>query len=306
MRGLIAAFFSAALTAAIAAPGYAADKTKDAGKGKAATEQKAPAAKETKESAGDPVFAVVNGEEIRQSTLDDARALLPQELQAVPPSTLYPALMNQIINSMLIAKEARRQGLHKDERMKRRLKRINDQILERAFLIEHIEKQLTEKALQDSYEKLVKETENQSEVHARHILVKTEEEAKGLIKELGQGGDFAALAKKHSTGPSGSSGGDLGFFRKGQMVPAFSDAAFSMKKGEVSRSPVKTQFGWHVIKVEDRRAAKAPAVEEVREKLMSDLSNKIGNELVEELRGKAKIKILKSGESAVDSGAKKK
>jgi peptidyl-prolyl cis-trans isomerase C len=190
--------------------------------------------------------------------------------------------------------------------MQRRLLRITDQILERAFLVEHIEKRLTEKALQESYQKLIAETEKQSEVHARHILVKTEQEAKDLIAELGKGGDFIALAKKHSTGPSGANGGDLGFFRAGQMVPAFSEAAFAMEKGAVSKTPVKTQFGWHVIKVEDRRTAKAPAVDEVREKLVSDLSNKIGNDLIESLRAKATIKILKSGESVMDSGAEKK
>jgi peptidyl-prolyl cis-trans isomerase C len=305
MRGFFAAVLTAASVAAlgaaavVSAPGSAAaaDKGKAAETGKAAGKDK---------PAGDPVFAVVNGEEIRQSTLDDARALLPQELQAVPASTLYPALLNQIINSVLIAKEARRRGLHKDEAMQRRLLRITDQILERAFLVEYIEKRLTEKALRESYQKLIAETEKQSEVHARHILVKTEQEAKDLIAELGKGGDFIALAKKHSTGPSGVKGGDLGFFRAGQMVPAFSEAAFAMEKGAVSKTPVKTQFGWHVIKVEDRRTAKAPAVDEVREKLVSDLSNKIGNDLIESLRAKATIKILKSGESVMDRGAEKK
>ena len=112
-------------------------------------------AAEKKNKLDDPLFAVVNGEEIRKSTLDDARALLPQELQAMPARTLYPALMNQIINSILIAEEARRQKFHKSEIMKRRLKRVTDQILERAFLVEYIEKQMTEKALKERYGKLL-------------------------------------------------------------------------------------------------------------------------------------------------------
>lgn len=253
----------------------------------------------------DPIFAVVNGEEIRKSTLDDARALLPQELQALPAHTLYPALMNQIINSVLIADEARRQKFHQNALMKRRLKRITDQILERAFLVEYIEKQMTEKALKESYNKLVDETKNQSEVHARHILVKSEKQAKDLIKKLRDGENFEALAKKHSTGPSGANGGDLGYFRKGQMLPAFSKAAFAMKAGKFSKRPVKTQYGWHVIKVEGRRTAKAPAIEEVREKLVSALSNDLGSDLVKKLRKNAKIDIRKAGQTVLDKAPKK-
>jgi len=262
-------------------------------------------AAEKKAQPEDTLFAVVNGEEIRKSTLDDARALLPQELQALPAHTLYPALMNQIINSVLIAEEARRQKFHKKDIMKRRLKRITDQILERAFLVEYIEQQMTEKALQDSYKKLVDATKDQTEVHARHILVKSEKKAHGLIKKLRDGENFEKLAKAHSTGPSGANGGDLGYFRKGQMLPAFSKAAFAMKKGKFSKRPVKTQYGWHVIKVEGRRSAKAPAIEEVREKLVSELSNDLGSDLVKKLRKNAKIDIRKAGQTTLDNGPKK-
>jgi peptidyl-prolyl cis-trans isomerase C len=253
----------------------------------------------------DPIFAVVNGEEIRKSTLDDARELLPQELQALPAHTLYPALMNQVINSVLIAGEARRKNLHKDDTMKRRLKRISDQILERAFLVKYIEDNLTEKALKARYQKMVEDTKNQSEVHARHILVKTEKKAHEIIKKLRNGENFEQLAKTHSTGPSGANGGDLGYFRKGQMLPAFSKAAFAMKKGKFSKRPVQTQYGWHVIKVEGRRTAKPPAIEEVREQLVSDLSSELGSNLVKQLRKDAKIDIRKAGQSALDNAPKK-
>lgn len=253
----------------------------------------------------DPIFAVVNGEEIRKSTLDDARELLPQELQALPAHTLYPALINQVINSVLIAGEARRKNLHKDDTMKRRLKRISDQILERAFLVKYIEDNLTEKALKARYQKMVEDTKNQSEVHARHILVKTEKKAHEIIKKLRNGENFEQLAKTHSTGPSGANGGDLGYFRKGQMLPAFSKAAFAMKKGKFSKRPVQTQYGWHVIKVEGRRTAKPPAIEEVREQLVSDLSSELGSNLVKQLRKDAKIDIRKAGQSALDNAPKK-
>lgn len=261
-------------------------------------------AAEKKPGEKDPIYAVVNGEEIRKSTLDDARTLLPRELQALPAHTLYPALMNQIINSVLIADEARRKNFHKKADMKRRLRRISDQVLERAFLVKYIDDNMTEKALKDRYQKLLEETKNQSEVHARHILVKTEKKARDLIKKLRGGENFEALAKKHSTGPSGANGGDLGYFRKGQMLPAFSKAAFSMKKGKFSKRPVKTQYGWHVIKVENRRSVKPPAIEEVREKLVSDLSNDLGTALVQKLRKSAKIDIRKAGQSVLDKAPK--
>jgi len=105
------------------------------------------------------------------------------------------------------------------------------------------------------------------EVHARHILVANEDAAKKIIADLKKGGDFAALAKQHSTDPGAQNGGDLGFFKKDDMVPAFAEAAFALKPGEISATPVKTQFGYHVIKVEERRAAPPPSFEEAKEEL---------------------------------------
>ncbi len=257
------------------------------------------------QKSADPIVATVNGETIHQSMVNDARSLLPPEMQQVPITMLYPVLVNRLIDTILVADEARRQGYDKKKDIQRRIKRINDQVLERAFLVKYIEKRVTEKALKAKYQMLVDKTKNQNEVHARHILVKTEKKAEELIKKLKKGADFAKLAKEHSKGPSGEKGGDLGFFRKEQMVAPFSKAAFAMKKNEVSKKPVQTQFGWHVIKVEDRRVAKPPAVEAVREQLVSDLSNDIGTELIKKLRKKAKIDIRSSGGSALDSGAKK-
>ena len=296
-RAVLLSILGVILLGVTSGPGFAADQM-----AQVKTEKKT----EKKAEGGDPLFAVVNGEKIHKSTLDDARALLPQELQALPAHTLYPALMNQIINSLLIAEEARRQKYHEKGQMKQRLKRVTDQIIERAFLVDYIEQQMTETALKDRYDKLVEESKNQSEVHARHILVKTKKKAYDLIKKLRDGENFEALAKKHSTGPSGANGGDLGYFRKGQMLPAFSKAAFAMKKGKFSKRPVKTQFGWHVIKVEGRRSAKPPAIEEVREKLVSELSNDLGSDLVKKLRKSAKIKIHKAGQTALDKGPKTK
>ncbi len=124
---------------------------------------------------------------------------------------------------------------------------------------------------------------------ARHILVKTEAEAKKIIAELGDKGDFAAAAKKHSTGPPGANGGDLGFFSDGMMVPEFSKAAFALKTGEFTKAPVKTQFGWHIIKLEERRKAEAAPFNEVAPKLRQELGRKAYEKVVGDLRAKAKI-----------------
>ncbi|NQU61612.1 MAG: peptidylprolyl isomerase [Rhodospirillales bacterium] len=148
---------------------------------------------------------------------------------------------------------------------------------------------ITEADLKARYAEFAKETAGSEQVHARHILVEAEDTAKGIIEKLDKGGDFAELAKKNSTGPSASSGGDLGLFGKGQMVPAFEAAAFKLKKGEYTKAAVKTQFGWHIIKVEDRKSAGPPSYEEVKDTIRNELSEQAGTDYIKRLRSAAKI-----------------
>ena len=212
----------------------------------------------------DPVVAVVNGIKIVRSEIEDARLRLPKRLSNVPLQSVYGMLVNSLVDTKLVAAEARKINLQNDKQVRKQLARIKEQILERAFLTSYIEKRITEAALAGHYEKMVMANMSKEEVHARHILLETKAQAREVIKELEGGADFAELAKTRSTGPSASKGGDLDFFAEGQMVPAFSKAAFALNKGEMTTDPVQTQFGWHVIKLNDSRAMAAPTLPEVR------------------------------------------
>ncbi len=160
------------------------------------------------------------------------------------------------------------------------------------YLVEQtVAKEMTDEALKAEYNKYKAEIEKEQEVHARHILVEDEAKAREIIAKLEDGEDFATLAKENSTGPSASSGGDLGYFTKEQMVPEFSEAAFAIKKGEFSKNPVKTQFGWHIIKVEDKRNKTAPSFEEMKPALVNQFKQKIAARLKDEIMSNAKITV---------------
>jgi peptidyl-prolyl cis-trans isomerase C len=248
----------------------------------------APAASQP---AGEPdaTVAIVNGEVIRMSDVETARQQLPEQFRGMPVQMLYPTLVNRLISSKLAAQEARREGLQKDPEYLRLMARVEEQLLERQYMLKVIDEKTTDDALKAQYNKHIAGMAGQEQVRARHILVATEADAKAVIAELNKGADFAELAKKRSTDPAGSNGGDLGFFSKNEMVPEFADAAFAMKPGEISQTPVKSEFGWHVIKVEERRVGPPPSFQDVEEDVRGELSRDIGSAAVEELKQKASI-----------------
>jgi peptidyl-prolyl cis-trans isomerase C len=237
----------------------------------------------------DPVVAKVDGVEIHRSQALEVRRRLPPQMQQVPDQMIMPVLTNIVIDTKLVAAEARRQDLQSDPEVREQMAKLEDLVLEQVLLTRIVEKSLTDEALQKRYQELVEKTKGEEEIHARHILVKTKDEANAVIAELNKGADFAELAKKKSIGPSASKGGDLGFFAKGEMVPAFSDAAFALKDGAITEEPVQTQFGWHVIKVEGRRPKQPPTFEEVSDQLRSELAREARAAYVGELRDKATI-----------------
>lgn len=247
------------------------------------------AAADKKDKADDPVVAVVDGTNIRLSDVKETRDSLPEQYRSMPIEMLYPGLLGMMIDTKLVAAEARKRKLNADPAFKERLARIEEQLLENAALEQHLAGAVTDAAVQTKYDSFVKGFAGKTEVHARHILVDAEDKAVAAIAELKNGADFAELARKKSTGPSGPSGGDLGYFAEGQMVPEFSRAAFALEKGKYTETPVKTQFGWHVIKVEDRRQAKAPALDEVQQELRTELSRDARAQYVAALRKGAKI-----------------
>ncbi|MDF3073667.1 MAG: parvulin-like peptidyl-prolyl isomerase [Alphaproteobacteria bacterium] len=240
--------------------------------------------------AGDVVVATVNGQKVMRSEVEMMAASLPPQYRQMPMQMIFPALVDQVINTKLLAGEGRKQGLQNDPEVKRRIAMIEDRLVQDAFEQKEIAKQITPEALKARYDKQIAAMPAEEEVNARHILVKTEEEATGIIAALKGGGDFAALAKEKSTDAgSGANGGDLGWFRKTDMVGEFAEAAFKLKKGEVSETPVKTQFGFHVIKLEDRRTAKPPTFEETEEELRTLMERELSTQVLEQMRAKAQI-----------------
>ena len=237
----------------------------------------------------DPVVATVDGFEIHLSHVKEALALLPQQYQRVPFETILPGLVDSLIDSRLAAEDARSQNLHDTPKFKAQMTRIEEQILQRMALSKVITDKVGDAAVKAGYAAKVKKLADVEQIKVRHILVKTEDDAKAIIAELKNGDDFAELAKKKSTGPSASDGGDLGFFGKGQMVPAFEKAAFALNTGTFSETPVNTQFGWHVIKMEERKKADIPSFEEMKSAIRNELSQDAGSAYIKKLRKEAKI-----------------
>jgi peptidyl-prolyl cis-trans isomerase C len=198
-------------------------------------------------------------------------------------------LLDRVIDFQLLSAEAEKQDFAEDEQVQAALDRARASVLRDAMLQQKIDEATTEEALQKRYNEM-KEQEGFSyeEVHARHILLASEDEAKEVIEALDGGADFAELAKEKSTGPSGPQGGDLGYFKKDQMVPEFGNAAFGMEVGATSSEPVQTQFGYHVIKVEDKRTVE-PTMDETAPQLRQEVAREIVTALVTELREDAEI-----------------
>jgi peptidyl-prolyl cis-trans isomerase C len=244
------------------------------------------------ETTPDPVVARVNGKELHRSDVESAQKSLPAQVQQMPIEQIYPLLLDQMVNGMVVAEAGRKEKLDQDPEVKRRLAHYEDQLIQQAYIHREVEKASSEDKLKARYADYVKNYKPKEEVSARHILVAKEDEAKAVIKELDKGADFAELAKKHSTDPAGQNGGELGFFSRDDMVPEFSEAAFKLKKGEYTKEPVKTQFGWHVIKVEDRRTTSAPSFDEAKEELQDQITRDVVTSKVSELRKNAKVETF--------------
>jgi peptidyl-prolyl cis-trans isomerase C len=247
------------------------------------------------EASKDFVVATVNGNAIMESDISGFYNTLPAQYKQVPYAQIRGQLVERMVEQTLVADAARKQGLHKDPDVKQRIKAIQRSLLNEAYLSRIMKAELTEAKIRDAYQKSIALQPKREEVRARHILVKTKAEADAIIAQLKKGADFIKLAKEKSTGPSGKNGGDLGFFANGQMVPPFSKAAFALEKGQVTDTPVKTQFGYHVIKVEDRRVAGQANYEQASAKIRAEMQDKIFEKIMTGLRAKAKIEIKGGG-----------
>jgi len=253
----------------------------------AQTDQPAPA--QAGQPAPDTVVAVVNGNKITRADVIASAKSLPQQYQQ-QIDAIFPALVDRLIDLTLLAEEGRKQNLQDDPEVKAEIAQRTEQVIEEALIRRHLKAAMTEDAIKARYDKFVKETPPQSEIRARHILVDTEAEAKDIITQLASGADFATLAKEKSKDPSAKqNGGDLGYFSAGQMVPEFSKAAFAMQVGETSKEPVKTDFGWHVINIEDRRDKAPPTLDEARSQIQETLSGELMSAYLESLHQGATV-----------------
>jgi peptidyl-prolyl cis-trans isomerase C len=248
-----------------------------------------PARAQQADPADDPVVAVVNGSDVLRSDVEAVARALPEQYRQVPLPQMYGMLLDRAIDFRLLANAAEEQDLADDPEIQEALAKARANVLRDAYIRQQIDEGTTTEKLQARYDQLKgDESFTEAEVHARHILVGSEDEAKKVIAELQGGADFAALAEERSVGPSAPNGGDLGFFRRGQMVPEFAEAAFSLEPGEHTAEPVQTQFGWHVIEVLARRTG-APTFEETEPRLRQEIAREIVTALVADLRDDAEI-----------------
>jgi len=266
------AFFAACLVALLAVPAFAQPKG---------------AAK------GDPIVARVNGQVLHRSDVQLAMSTLPPQARRAPAQEVYLQVLNRMANSLLLAQASRKAGMDREPGVKSEIKLTVNNVLAGAYVTSLARKEITKAKLKEAYEKYKKAASHQIEVRARHILVKTEKEAKEIIAELNKGASFVKLAKEKTIDPPGkANGGDLGYFTRNEMVPAFAAAAFALKKGEWTQSPVHTQYGWHVIKVLDRRPVKVGTYKEVAPRIAQRMEAEIAAKKIQELRKRAKFELF--------------
>ncbi|MFP3545349.1 peptidylprolyl isomerase [Rhizobium sp. SIMBA_035] len=244
------------------------------------------------EDKPDAVIAKVGTLEIHQSELDLAIANLDPQLAQLPDDQKKVAALSAAIDVKLLAGDAATEKLDQTDEFKKRLQYLTDRELHNAYFKKHVVDTVTDDEVKARYDKEVAALPKQEEVHARHILVKTEDEAKDVIKQLDAGKDFAELAKEKSTDPNKADGGDLGYFTKGRMVKEFEDAAFALDKGTYSKTPVKTDFGYHVIKVEDKRDAPPPPFDQVKDQVRQLVMRDKYLALLASAKEKSKVDIM--------------
>jgi peptidyl-prolyl cis-trans isomerase C len=242
--------------------------------------------------AQDKVMARVNGKDVTESDLALAEAEVGGDLGNLPPATKRRVLVEYLIETQLFAGAAEQEKLSSGPDFDRRMAYWQKRAMRDAFFDKAVRSGVSDQAARTYYESQVKALPAEEELQARHILVDSEEKAKELAGRVGKGEDFAKLAKENSTdGGTREDGGLLGYFGKGQMVPQFEQAAFALEKGKVS-APVKSQFGWHLIKLEDRRQKPPPSFDEVKDRILGGMIQSKAQEVAGALRAKAQIEYV--------------
>ncbi|HQT64364.1 MAG: peptidylprolyl isomerase [Acidocella sp. 20-57-95] len=240
----------------------------------------------------DPVLATVDGTPIHMSDVQSAAAGLPAQMQQMKPEQLFPLLVNQLIDRQALLIAANAENLNKDPKVQALMQAAANEQLENSYVQQQVAAQVTDAAVQAEYNKDYAGKPGPAQVEARHILVKTQAQALDIIKQLEHGADFAKLAAKYSIDPGAKDGGELGWFSQNEMVPAFADAAFALKPGEYTKTPVQTQFGWHVILSEGKRTGPAPSFDDVKDQIRQTLADNTIKATLDNVRSKVKVQLF--------------
>jgi peptidyl-prolyl cis-trans isomerase C len=251
-----------------------------------------------------PVVGSVEGHLIYLSDLGQALKTLPENLRGMPFDTVYPVLLDRMIDHEALVMMAERKGLDQTKAVQQQIQAATDQILEGAYLGQVAAPQVTEQAIRARYNQEFANRSATEEVRARHILVTTEAEARKVLEDLKKGADFATVARLVSKDPDAAKGGDLGFFRREQVWPAFADVAFSLQPGQIAPNPIKNEFGWHVIKVEERRLVAPPSYSEVHDQLKQELLAAAVQQAVANAKSQLAIHRFNLDGSEIDNGPK--
>lgn len=235
------------------------------------------------------VVAKVGGKPITHGDVERAYESQTSERAKLPLEFVYDELLGRLIDRKLLANEARRQGADKDPEFRARMADAEENLLLDAWLFKKIDSELDEERLRAAYQDLIADFVVEPEIQARHILLASEKEANKVIARLDKGEPFNDLARELSVGPSASRGGDLGYFTKGRMIPVFSEAAFALAVGQYSQQPVKSEFGWHVILVEDSRDTGPESFDDARPQVRQTEAIKIYQETLDGLKAKAAV-----------------
>lgn len=255
-----------------------------------------------KEADNNTVLAKVNGKDITRGDVIQLVEMMPPQMRQLPLEQLLPMALEQVINNEVISNVSDKAGLDNDADVLKQLELAKKQIIRAQYLENELKKKITEDDLKAEYEKYLKDLPEVEEVHAQHILVDSEAKAKDIIAKLEKGESFETLAKENSSDGSAESGGDLGYFAKNEVVPQFADAAFALKAGEYSKNPVKTDFGFHVIKILEKRMRPPTSFEEAKSYLEQELRRSELEILINELRKDSKIERFDAqGNPIVDS-----
>tara|TARA_R110002072_G_scaffold135744_1_gene277335 strand:- start:59 stop:1087 length:1029 start_codon:yes stop_codon:yes gene_type:complete len=236
-----------------------------------------------------PVVAKLNGEEIKRQDVIDLMNTMPAQMRQIPPEQLFPMALEQIINNKIIDEKASKSSLGNDANVKEKLALAKEQIIRAQFIENEVSAALTEERVQAQYEEYLKTFPELQELQASHILVDDEKLAKDIIARLDKGESFEALAKEYSKDGSAENGGDLGYFAQNEVVAEFANAAFATKSGEYTKTPVKTDFGYHVIKAGEMRKRPPAEFVQIKPFIEQELRREILEEVVTKLKNDVEL-----------------